>query len=194
MLVTRFSEDIVTHVYSMWDIREQLLCMLSYIAELFWLSQVYFGTYQELSRSTTPLLVMSPSTSRITLPSSIQPTFAFSIHRLSLKLFHIVSPGAYGWSSSRWVSCIKETTICYFSSQFCATLARIWLFLLFSLDPLLPSWANKSRQIAASLLPLPVVIPETPVSNRNTQHPKVVMPPLHRLPMPSSICCTLRNS
>lgn len=97
-----------------------------------------------------------------------------------LKLFHIVSPEAHGTrqgSGSRWLPCIKGTTICYFSSQFSAMLARIWLFLLFSLDPLLPTWANKDRQIAASLLPFPLIVPGIPVSKDNIQHPKVVIPP-----------------
>lgn len=108
-----------------------------------------------------------PRAEWLSLPSyPIQPTSTFAIHRLSLKLFNIVSPGAHGGSSSRWVPCIKRITICYFSSQFCAMLARIWLFLLFSLDPLMPSWANKGRQIAASLLPF-LLVTGTPVSNSN---------------------------
>lgn len=180
----------------MWDIREQLLCMLSYIAELF---RLFASLFWDLTRAEQKY--SSPSC-HVPFHEQTYSLFHLLLYNPHshlpftgcLKLFHIVSPGAHGGSSSRWVPCIKGITICYFSSQLCTMLARIWLFLLFSLDPLLPTWANKGRQIAASLLPFPLVIPGTPVSNANIEHPKVVIPPLHRLPMPNSICCTFRNS
>lgn len=55
-------------VYSMWDIREQLLCMLSYITELL---QLFTGLFWDLPRAEQDgsLLVMSSSTSRATLSS-----------------------------------------------------------------------------------------------------------------------------
>lgn len=91
------------------------------------------------------LLCSLPWAELLSLTSfSIQPTFTFAFHRMSLKLFHIASPGDHGQSFSRWVACIKGITICYFSSQFCAMLAKVWLFLPVPLGPLLPSWANIS--------------------------------------------------
>lgn len=168
----------------MWHIREQFLCVLSYIAHLF---RLFTSLFWDLARAEQ----------KYSSPSCHVP-----FHKQNYSLFHLrpynphshspftgclwafphsISRSSWG-SSSRWIPCIKGIAICYFSSQFCAKLARMWLFLLFSLDPLLPSWANKGRQIAASLLPFTPVILGSPVSDGNIQHPKVVIPPLHRPP------------
>lgn len=56
-------------VYSMWDIREQLLCMLSYITELLQLFSSLFWDIPRAEQKDSSLLIMSPSTSRATLSS-----------------------------------------------------------------------------------------------------------------------------
>lgn len=180
----------------MWVIREQLFYMLSYIAELSWLfTSLFWDLPRAEQKYSSASCHVSFHEQNYSLFHLLLYTFTFAILKLPLKLFHIVSPGAHGGENSRRVPFIKGITICYFSSQFYAMLARILFFLLFFLDPLLPCWANKNRQIAASFLPFPLVIPGTlKVSNRNIQHPKVVIPSLRRLLMPSSICCTFRNS
>lgn len=84
-------------VYSMWDIREQLLCTLSYITELLQLFTSLFWDLPRAEQKDSSLLVMSlPQAELLSLPSSpMQPTLTFASHSLFLKLFHTVSPGAH---------------------------------------------------------------------------------------------------
>ena len=110
----------------MWDIREQLLCMLSYIAELF---RLFASLFWDLTRAEQKY--SSPSC-HVPFHEQTYSLFHLLLYNPHshlpftgcLKLFHIVSPGAHGGSSSRWVPCIKGITICYFSSQLCTMLAR----------------------------------------------------------------------
>lgn len=56
-------------VYSMWSIREQLPCMLSYITELLQLFTSLFWDLPRAEQKDSSVLVMSSSTSRATISS-----------------------------------------------------------------------------------------------------------------------------
>lgn len=83
-------------VNSMWDIREQLLCILSYITELLQLFTSLFWDLPRAEQKDSSLLVMSPSTSRATLSSIFsQATHThICLSQPVSEVFHTVSPAA----------------------------------------------------------------------------------------------------